>query len=172
VIDRVVVTVCRPFLEIDAQPGRQFRDFLELPGDAEIACPEIVDVLLDELGRIALRIDANQDDARQRRLFLFLERGFRGGENLQCCRADVRAVGEAEKHEVPLACKYGLIDGRAVLIDKRERRHRVRIRQYQRKLGLRRCLHLQGHKRACGQCQPEGEGDNEFSWVHSETLRS
>src|SRR5210317_2234777 len=115
-INNVFITVGGLLLEINPQPGGEFPDFLEGAGNTEIAVAEVIDVFTHYFGCIAFRIDADEHNARQRRLPAYLERGLCRGEHLQCGRANVRAVGETEEYEVPLAFKYGLVCRVAVLV--------------------------------------------------------
>lgn len=171
-IDIVVLIVGGLFLEIDSETGGQLFNFLERPRDAEIIVPEIADVLLHELRCVALRIHADQDNSRQRRLALGLQFSFGSRKNLQRGGADIGAMRKAEEHEVPLTFEYALVDRRTVLVLQDELRHGLGIRQDEGKFRCGRRLHAQGDEYAGGQRQAHRNGDDELSWVHKQSLRS
>jgi hypothetical protein len=75
--------------------------------------------VLQLLGIVAAGIDRDEDDLQVLGLGAQLVAG--GGQGLQGAGADVRAVGEAEEHRVPLTLQRRLGGRLAVLVDQLER---------------------------------------------------
>lgn len=124
-INRVISAFRRRLGEVDAEGFGQFDDFFEVAGDAEIALAEECYVFAHEFGCVPLGIDADKYDARQRVPASLSQLLPSLRKYLQRCRANVRAVREAEEHQVPLSFEDGAVDHSAVVIQQRESRKRV-----------------------------------------------
>ena len=90
---------------------------LDAPGDAEVVGTKIVNVLRHQFGRVALRVDADQDNSWQGVLLHCSELLLRCREYLQSHRAYIGALRKTEKQQVPLAAKGIAPDGCASMID-------------------------------------------------------
>ncbi|MNG06335.1 hypothetical protein D3C84_895650 [compost metagenome] len=127
-VDRVVFLAGIGRDERNAHRVGQLLQGGQVAGDADEARVEVADVLLDLLRRVAVRVDADEDDAQvvprfRRQQALELAHLRHGGG------ADVRAEGVAEEHQAPLVLELVHRDLGAVLVDHFQRRQGTALRQ-------------------------------------------
>ena len=127
----VAVGVARLLLKIDAKRCRQFFQLVKTAGHAQVAVPEMSNVLADQLRCVAFRVDADEDDLRQRLLPGGGKVALRRCERLQRQGANVRAMRKAEEHQAPLIEKCFTIHRVTQRIEQLEFRQRVRCGQHE-----------------------------------------
>ena len=128
-IDGVIPRVTVDLLKINAKAFRQLSDFLELSRNAQVGFSKVPYVLANYVRTVALGIDAHEHDAGQGREACLGQLLSGTRQDLHCQRADIGAMGEAKKDEVPLAGKDFGPDRVAVMIEQREFRQLSRCGQ-------------------------------------------
>ena len=121
-INRIVVTIDRRFLKIDAEGSGQLAQFRQLAGNTEIVIAEMADILAEDFRRVPFRVNAYQHDAGQWLLTLVRELPLCVRKNLHGERTNVGTLGKAEEHEIPLTRENVLAYRPAILINERKLR--------------------------------------------------
>jgi hypothetical protein len=167
VVDAIDALVGASLLEKDPQRVRQLADLVKFAGQAEIVLAEIRDIPGHGLRRITFGIHTHEHNARQGLPAVRSESTTGLAEHGHSRRADIRAVGEAEEDDVPLAFEDRPVDDRTVLVQEREFGQFVAGGEYRRAERRRRLAHIaQREHEACDQGRGEHEGGNDVSRLH------
>ena len=161
-INTVIAVEIAGFCEENANGFRQLDQLIGIAADTNNIVAEVADVGGHHTGSVSLRVDTDQDDSRE------LASGFddprsRDYKLLQRCRANVRAMGKAEKNNTPVSEQLVFAKWLAGMVDHGKIRQSGWRRKYCRKFDLSPAS-LEGQKQDdgnAGGCEASNSGGGE-----------